>query len=113
MSGLLDPRLIAAMSRGILADTRMRRSVLFVLAAGATLLVFAGAVLLDRWLAVRIWCFLLYWGACAWLTFTVLLLALYDLLAVRRDAALERRRLRESLRKPGKDDPGRDHPAAP
>ncbi len=72
----------------------MRRSILFGLVLVALLMVFAGSVLLDPWLEANTLGFLVYWGICAWLTLTAFLLAIYDLLAVRREAIRERRRLK-------------------
>ena len=88
-------RFVIAVSRGILRDQRVRRSVLFGLALADMLVVFAGSVLLDGWLVAHVGWFLVYWGVCLWLTLSLLLLALFDLLSVRRDAIRERRRLRE------------------
>lgn len=81
-------------SKGILRDRQMRRHVLFWIVAAALTLLALGAFLLDDWLWARPLLFLLYWGACLWLTLTASLLALYDLLALR----LEARRLRQQLK---------------
>ena len=94
-------RFIVAVSRGILRDQGMRRSVLFGLVLGAMLMVFAGSVLLDSWLEANAFWFLLFWGVCMWLTLTSFFLAFYDLLAVRRDAARERHQLKADALKDG------------
>lgn len=57
----------------------------------------AGTSFLEEALRARPILFLLYWFGCAWLTLTVILLALYDLLAVRRFAKTERGRLKREL----------------
>jgi len=85
---------IILVSKGILRDRQMRRTVLFWIVVATLALLGVGALLLDAWLSQHIILFLLYWGACLWLTATSLLLALYDLLAIRAEAARERQRLK-------------------
>ena len=85
---------IILVSKGILRDRKVRRTVLFWLIVMALGLLGLGAFLLDTWLSQHIVMFLLYWGACLWLTATSLLLALYDLLAIRTEARRERARLK-------------------
>ena len=77
---------IILVSKGILRDRKVRRTVLFWITAASLALLGVGALLLDAWLSEHILLFLLYWGACLWLTATTLLLALYDLLAIRTEA---------------------------
>lgn len=84
---------VIQVSKGILRDRQVRRTVLFWLVAAALGLLGVGAVVLDGYLSQHVVLFLLYWGACLWLTATSLLLALYDLLAVRTEARAERQRL--------------------
>jgi len=67
---------------------------MFIVVLSAMLMVFCGSTFLNSPLLERPLVFLTYWGVCAWLTFCAILLALYDLLAVRRRARQERRRLR-------------------
>ena len=86
--------LIFQISRGILRDQAMRRRFLFGIMLAALALVGLGVAGLDAWLAGHPLVFLLYWGACFWLTFSAILLALYDMLLIRREASEERRRLR-------------------
>ena len=88
---------ILLVTLGILRDRQMRRTVLFCLVAVSLSLLGAGALLLDSWLNEHPLAFLLYWGACLWLTGTALLLALYDLLALRSEAARERQRLKRQV----------------
>jgi len=85
---------ILLITKGILRDRQMRRTVLFWIVVATLALLGVGALLLDAWLSQHIILFLLYWGACLWLTATSLLLALYDLLAIRAEAARERQRLK-------------------
>lgn len=59
----------------------------------ALVLLFAGATFLDTWLRARPLLFLLYWGACAWITLLAVLLAVFDMLVVRARARRERRML--------------------
>lgn len=65
----------------------------------AVLMLFIGATLLASVLNPRehpAW-FIFYWLACAWVTVTVVLLAVFDLLMVRIRARAERRGLARSL----------------
>ena len=65
----------------------------------ALLMLFCGATFLAPLLDPRehaAW-FILYWLACAWITITVVLLAIFDLLMVRAAARAERRALGRKL----------------
>ena len=84
-------------TRGLIRDQSMRRKFMALLLALAALQVIMGATLLHGLLVVRPLLFLLYWGACAWLTATALLLALFDLLSLRAARRADRRRLREEI----------------
>lgn len=98
--------LIRAVTRGILADQGARRRVMggMILAAAAMLLV--GATFASTWLAERPFLFFAYWFACAWLTVTSLLLAVLDMLLVRKAGQAARRRLRRDVfGKDADDDP--------
>ena len=88
------PHFIILVSKGILRDRQMRRTVLFWIVVATLAVMGVGSLLLDGWLMEHPVLFLLYWGGCLWLTATTLLLALYDLLAVRSEAARERQRLK-------------------
>ncbi|MDB6154312.1 MAG: hypothetical protein JWL90_2765 [Chthoniobacteraceae bacterium] len=59
----------------------------------ALVMLFAGSTFLDGWLREHALLFLGYWAACAWITFSAMLLAFFDLLLVRAAARRERRRL--------------------
>jgi len=92
---------ILLITKGILRDRQMRRTVLFWIVVATLALLGVGAMPLDAWLSEHPLLFLLYWGACLWLTGTSLLLALYDLLAIRVEAARERRRLKGKVFRTG------------
>lgn len=84
--GSASVKLVIAVAKGILGDTRARRSVLFVIVLADLLIVFLGAVPLNAWLLERPLVFIAYWLVCAWLTLTSFLLAVFDLLMLRRTA---------------------------
>lgn len=83
--------------RGLVYDQNSRRGVMFVVLITAMLMVFAGGTFLNSTLTSRPLIFLSSWGACAWLTFCAILLALYDILALRKRAQVERRRLQQEI----------------
>ncbi len=70
---------------------------MFYLALAAMLMVFAGAVLFDTVLRAHPFVFLGYWGLCAWITVSSALLAVFDLLAVRKAGRVARRHLEQNL----------------
>lgn len=94
MSRLVDIGFIVALCKGIAGDKQLRRTVLSWLLLAALLMTVAGAAVFSSWLQESPLRFVLYWGICAWFTVTTMLLAAYDLLSIRRDAANERRRIR-------------------
>ena len=86
-------------TRGVIRDQTTRRKTMFVLLVIAMLLVFAGSTFLAPYLNPREhlgWA-LLFWLACVWLTLTALLLALFDLLALRIAGRAAERQLRETM----------------
>lgn len=86
-------------ARGLIRDQAMRRRVMFLTLLVAMLMLFCGTTFLQPLLLPREhpgW-FLLFWVACAWLTLTAFLLALFDLLMVRAQNRAARRVLREKL----------------
>ena len=86
-------------TRGVIRDRATRRKAIFVLLTIAVLMVIAGSTFLQELLNPRQhfgW-FAFYWLVCGWLTFTVLLLALFDLLILRAEARAARRALREKI----------------
>ena len=88
-------RIIIPITRGIIRDQTTRRSVIFFVMLAALIMLFLGATFLDGWLREHPVLFIFYWLACAWATLTALLLALYDILAIRVAARREKRRLAE------------------
>lgn len=98
-------------TRGIIRDQKTRRRAMLILLAVAVLMIVAGSTFGSSLLEPREYPgrFILYWLACAWVTVSALLLALFDVLMVRRQV----RALREDLerqfaqRDPG-DPPQRD-----
>jgi hypothetical protein len=89
-------RTIILITRGILLDPRVRRWAMFVLLMVALVMLFAGNTFLAGNLSIP-WVFVIFWGICGWLTFTALMLALWDLLLLRVEARKERRRLEQEF----------------
>ncbi|MEO5720410.1 MAG: hypothetical protein ABIR71_02940 [Chthoniobacterales bacterium] len=87
-------------TRGLIRDRGMRRKAISALLVLAVLMVIAGATFLQEALNPRehLGWFVIFWLACGWLTFTALLLALFDLLLVRAETRAARRVLKEQLR---------------
>jgi biotin transporter BioY len=86
-------------ARGVIRDQSTRRWVMFITLVIAMLMLFCGTTVLQPLLSPREhpgW-FLLFWLACAWLTLTALLLALFDLLMLRARDRIARKTLREKL----------------
>jgi hypothetical protein len=82
-------------TKGIIRDQKVRRGAMFILVLAALLMAFAGSTFLNGWLVADKWTFLIYWLVCAWLTMTAMLLALFDMLAVRLLLRREQRRLKK------------------
>jgi predicted MFS family arabinose efflux permease len=81
-------------ARGVIRDRKTRR--MTMLGAVAVALVFLGcAVVIDahEHLLIAVLC----WFACAWMTVLAVLLAIYDLLAVRRENRATRENLQRQL----------------
>jgi uncharacterized membrane protein len=86
-------------ARGVIRDQSTRRWVMFITLVIAMLMLFSGTTFLQPLLTPREhwgW-FLLFWLACAWLTLTALLLALFDLLMLRAQNRAARKILSEKL----------------
>jgi hypothetical protein len=86
-------------ARGVIRDQSTRRWVMFITLVVAMLMLFFGTTLLQPFLSPREhpgW-FLLFWLACAWLSLTALLLALFDLLMLRAQGRAARKILGEKL----------------
>jgi uncharacterized membrane protein len=86
-------------TRGVIRDQRTRRKAMVVLLALAVLMLLAGFTVFQSVLNPREhpWFVILFWIICVWLTFTALLLAIFDLLIVRLEARRAQRALREKL----------------
>lgn len=86
-------------TRGVIRDQRTRRKAMVVLLALAVLMLLAGFTVFQSALNPRDhpWLVILFWIVCVWLTFTALLLALFDLLIIRLEARRTQRVLREKL----------------
>ena len=82
-------------TRGLLRDQAMRRKTMFWTVIVALVMLFCGATFLAPILdpKTRPGWFTFYWLACAWVTVTVVLLAIFDLLLVRVQARDEKRAL--------------------
>lgn len=86
-------------TRGVIRDQRTRRRAMVVLLALAVLMLLTGFTVFQSALNPRDhpWLVILFWIVCVWLTFTALLLALFDLLIIRLEARRTQRVLREKL----------------
>ena len=90
-------------TRGLIRDQRTRRKAMVVLLGLAVLMLLAGFTIFQSALNPREhpWFVILFWIACVWLTFTALLLALFDLIVIRLEARRAQRVLREKLESGG------------
>lgn len=84
---------LLALVRAVALDQGARRGAIFSLTLVSLAMLFLGATVFDAFLAAHIWVFLGYWLVCAWLTFTFMSLALYDMLVI----FMAGRRLRRDL----------------
>jgi hypothetical protein len=87
-------------TRGVIRDQSTRRKAMLIVLALALALLLAGLTFLATALNPREhpgW-FIFFWAACAWLTLTAVLLAIFDLLMVKLEARRNQRALRESLK---------------
>lgn len=75
--------LVVAISKGIIRDQRVRRKVLGAVLGAAVAMLITGAFLIDGWLGRHLIFFLIFWLACAWLTFLAILMALFEMLMVK------------------------------
>jgi protein-S-isoprenylcysteine O-methyltransferase Ste14 len=94
----MNVRLIFAFSRAILNDKGARRKIMFYASLVTLILLFAGAVILSDFLQ-RSWIlFTGYWGICLLGTVFMIMMAFYDMLAVRASHQSEMRRLKKRMR---------------
>jgi len=86
-------------TRGVIRSQNIRRKTMLFLLALALLLLISGFTVLQPALNPREhpWRVIFFWIVCIWLTFTALLLALFDLLVLRLQARRAERALREKL----------------
>jgi hypothetical protein len=90
-------KLVILITKGLIRDQHTRRMAMFVIVLAALAMLFAGATFLSDWLRAAPWWFLIYWAACAWLTFCAVLMALFDLLLVRARARRVRKELQHEI----------------
>jgi uncharacterized membrane protein len=90
---------VVHVTRGVVRDQNARRKAMLFLLALALLLLILGFTVLQPALNPREhpWRVIFFWIVCIWLTFTALLLALFDLLVLRLQARRAERALREKL----------------
>ena len=90
-------------TRGVIRDQPTRRKAMVILLALAVLMLLAGFTVFQSMMNPREhpWFVISFWIACVWLTFTAMLLAVFDLLIVRREAHQAQRVLREKLQDGG------------
>ena len=86
-------------TRGVVRDQKTRRKAMVVLLAVAVLMLIAGFTVFQSALNPHEhpWFVILFWIVCVWLTFTAMLLAVFDLIVIRLEARQARRALREKL----------------
>jgi hypothetical protein len=86
-------------TRGVIRDQGPRRKAMLFLLALALLLLISGFTFLQPALNPQEhpWRVILFWIVCIWLTFTALLLALFDLLVIRLQVRRAERSLREKF----------------
>lgn len=86
-------------TRGVLRDQKTRRLAMVVVLMGAFVLLAGGLTILAPLLNPQEhpWRVIIFWLVCIWLTFTAMLLAVFDLLATRLEMRRTQRRLREDI----------------
>ena len=90
-------KFILLITRGILLDRQMRRKTMFFAMLAALVMLFGGLTFLAAMLRNEPLYFMLFWAACGWLTILAFLLAVYDMLVLRGEAARERRKLKSDI----------------
>lgn len=86
-------------TRGLVRHEVMRRKLMFWTVILAVVMLFCGSTFLAPLLDPKVhpgW-FAFYWLACAWVTVTAVLLAIFDLLLARVQARDEKRALAEKM----------------
>lgn len=88
------PSFAAHSTRGLIRNRTTRRGIMLAsLVLALVFLVCAVVIDAHEHLLLAVIC----WFACAWMTVLTVLVALYDLLVVRREARAERERLRQRV----------------
>jgi uncharacterized membrane protein len=90
---------VAHATRGVIRDQRARRKAMVFCLALAVLMLLTGFTVFQTALNPREhpWFVILFWIACVWLTFTAMLLAIFDLLIIRSETRKVQRALQEKL----------------
>ena len=90
---------VVHVTRGVIRDQNTRRKAMLFLLALAFLLLISGFTFLQPALNPQEhpWRVIFFWIVCIWLTFTAMLLALFDLLVLRLQARRAGRALREKF----------------
>ena len=89
-------KLVILLTKGLIRDRNMRRATMFAVALAAMTMVFVGFQFFND-KETNPWLFIFYWLACAWLTMLLLLLALYDMIVMRRRMAEETAKLKSEI----------------
>lgn len=98
MGVLVVYKVILLLTKGIIRDQVARRKMMFWIMLVALVMLFAGSVFIpDQWARQHPWTTIAYWGVCALLTFTGMLLALLDILLIRAMHRAARRAMERGL----------------
>lgn len=86
-------------TRGIIRDQKTRRKAMVFCLALAVLMLLAGFTVFQTAMSPHDhpWFVIGFWIVCVWLTFTAMLLAIFDLLIIKAEARRTQRALREKL----------------
>ena len=91
-------RLVILLSKGILRDSRMRRTVMLCLIGAAVVMLFFGSVLIPNdWARMHYCLYFLYWAFCLWITLAAVLLAVFDVLVIRATERAMRRQMERDI----------------
>jgi VIT1/CCC1 family predicted Fe2+/Mn2+ transporter len=90
-------KLIIQLTKAVIHDQHARRTMMFVVLCMALVALFAWTTFLSGWLSENPFMFLGYWASCTWLTFAAVLLAIFDMVAMRAQLRREKRRLKEEI----------------
>ncbi len=81
-------KLFAALVKVLLHHRVYRRKLMFFVSLVAMGLAFCGITFFDKFLTNHVWLFLAYWAVTGLLVLLMLLLALYDMLQIRREQSI-------------------------